>query len=72
MLLGPLQVTAARLSRSSDLLVGEDGAVIQLATGNGAGVAVFASFAAHGHPAVQVDRLEILGDKGASNSTGHR
>ena len=30
MLLGPLQVTAARLSRSSDLLVGEDGAVIQL------------------------------------------
>src|SRR3982751_5861443 len=37
MLLGPLQVTAARLSRSSDRLVGEDGAVIQLATGSGAG-----------------------------------
>ena len=30
MLLGPLRVTAAQLSRSSDLLVGEDGAVIQL------------------------------------------
>ena len=30
MLLGPLRVTAARLSRSSDQLVGEDGAVIQL------------------------------------------
>ncbi len=29
MLLGPLQVTAAQLSRSSDLLAGEDGAVIQ-------------------------------------------
>src|SRR5206468_2567990 len=65
MLLGPLQVTAAQLSRSSDLLAGEDGAVIQLRTGNGAGVSVFASFAAHGHPVAQVDRLEILGDKGA-------
>src|SRR5436305_7867640 len=65
MLLGPLQVTAAQLSRSSDLLVGEDGAVIQLTTENGAGVAVFASFGAHGHPAAQVDRLETLGDKGA-------
>jgi predicted dehydrogenase len=63
-------VTAARLSRSSDLLAGEDGAVIQLATGNGAGVAVFASFAAHGHPAAQVDRLEILGDKGALKLDG--
>src|SRR6266567_2470173 len=70
MLLGPLHVTAAQLSRSSDLLAGEDGAVIQLATGNGAGIAVFASFAAHGHPAVQVDRLEILGDKGAIKLDG--
>ncbi|MEH2522301.1 MULTISPECIES: Gfo/Idh/MocA family protein [unclassified Bradyrhizobium] len=70
MLLGPLQVTAAQLSRSSEQLVGEDGAVIQLRTGSGAGVAVFASFAAHGHPAVQVDRLEILGDKGAIRLDG--
>jgi predicted dehydrogenase len=70
MLLGPLQVTAAQLSRSSDLLVGEDGAVIQLRTSNGAGVAVFASFAADGHPAAQVDRLEILGDKGAIKLDG--
>jgi predicted dehydrogenase len=70
MLLGPLQVTAAQLSRSSDLLVGEDGAVIQLQTENGAGVTVFASFAAHGHPATQIDLLEILGDKGAIKPTG--
>src|SRR6185503_16371893 len=60
MLLGPLQVTAAQLSRSSEQLVGE----------NGAGVAVFASFAAHGHSAVQVDRLEILGDTGAIRLDG--
>src|SRR5258705_5004438 len=70
MLLGPIQVTAAHLSRSSEHLVGEDGAVIQLRTGNGAGVAVFASFAAHGHPATQVDRLEILGDNGAIRLDG--
>ena len=70
MLLGPLRVTAAQLSRSSEQLVGEDGAVIQLQSGNGAGVTVFASFAAHGHPATQVDRLEILGDKGAIKLDG--
>lgn len=70
MLLGPLRVTAARLSRSSDQLAGEDGAAIQLETGNGAGVSVFASFAAHGHPATQVDRLEILGDSGAIRLDG--
>lgn len=70
MLLGPLRVTAAQLSRSSEQLIGEDGAVVQLRSDNGAGVSVFASFAAHGHPAVQVDRLEILGDKGAIRLDG--
>ena len=72
MLLGPLRVTAAQLSRSSDQLVGEDGAVIQLQSENGAGVTMFASFAAHGHPATQTDRLEILGDKGAIKLDGPR
>lgn len=70
MLLGPLHVTAAQLSRSSEQLVGEDGAAIQLQTENGAGVTVFASFAAHGHPATQIDRLDILGDKGAIKLDG--
>jgi D-apiose dehydrogenase len=70
MLLGPLRVTAARLSRTSEQLVGEDGAVIQLQDANGAGVTVFASFAAHGHPATQIDRLEILGDKVAIRLDG--
>src|SRR4051812_24048173 len=72
MLLGPLRVTEAELSRSSDQLVGEDGAVIQLKPHNGAAVTVFASFAAHGHPAAQIDRLEILGDKGAIRLDGPR
>jgi predicted dehydrogenase len=70
MMLGPLRVTAAQLSRSSEQLVGEDGAVIQLQARNGAGVTVFASFTAHGHPATQIDRLEILGDKGAIKLDG--
>ncbi|MGH6643985.1 MAG: Gfo/Idh/MocA family oxidoreductase, partial [Bradyrhizobium sp.] len=72
MLLGPLRVTAAALSRSSEQLVGEDCAAIQLQGANGAGVTLFASFVAHGHPATQIDRLEILGDKGAIKLDGAR
>src|SRR3954462_10829036 len=41
-----------------------------IASADIAGVSVFASFAAHGHPAAQVDRLEILGDKGAIKLDG--
>ena len=70
MLLGPLRVTAAGLSRSFSEMAGEDGAVIQLGADNGASVAVFASFAAHGFPATQVDRLDILGDKGSMRLDG--
>jgi predicted dehydrogenase len=64
MLLGPLRVTAAGLSRSYAEMAGEDGAVIQMQAERGGTVAIFASFAAHGYPAVQVDRLDILGERG--------
>ena len=70
MLLGPLRVTAAGLSRSYSEMAGEDGAVIQLRADKGANVTVFASFAAHGFPAAQVDRLDILGDKGSIRLDG--
>jgi predicted dehydrogenase len=70
MLLGPLRVTAAGLSRSFSEMVGEDGAVIQMQAECGAGVTVFASFAAHGFPAAQVDRLDILGDLGSIRLDG--
>lgn len=70
MLLGPLQVTAASLTRVNADIAGEDGAVIQLVTADGAGVVVFASFAAHGAPAAQADQLEILGEKGAIRLDG--
>jgi predicted dehydrogenase len=70
MLLGPLRVTAAGLSRSYSEMAGEDGALIQMKGSDGATVSVFASFAAHGYPASQVDRLEILGDKGSIRLDG--
>ena len=71
MLLGPLRVTSAGLSRSySEQLAGEDGAVIQMKADGGGTVTVFASFAAHGFPAVQVDRLDLLGDKGSIRLDG--
>jgi predicted dehydrogenase len=70
MLLGPLQVTAAGLSRSCADLAGEDSAVIQLKAQGGANVTVFASFAANGFPAVQIDRLDVLGDKGSIRLDG--
>jgi D-apiose dehydrogenase len=70
MLLGPLRVTAAELSRSFSEMAGEDGAVIQLKAAGDAAVTVFASFAAHGFPAAQVDRLDILGDAGSIRLDG--
>ena len=69
-LLGPLHVTAAALSRTCPELVGEDGAVFQLESQNGAAVSVFASFAANGYPAAQLDRLEILGEDGSIRLEG--
>jgi predicted dehydrogenase len=70
MLLGPLQVTAAGLSRCYSEMAGEDGAVIQMKAERGGTVTVFASFAAHGLPAAQVDRLDILGEAGSIRLDG--
>jgi D-apiose dehydrogenase len=70
MLLGSLRVTAAGLSRSYAEMAGEDGATIQMTGERGATVSIFASFAAHGYPATQVDRLDILGDRGAIRLDG--
>src|ERR1035437_1249874 len=67
MLLGPLRVTAAGLSRSYSEMAGEGGAGIQKKSHSGG---ARASFAAHGFPAVQVDRLEILGENGSIRLDG--
>ena len=70
MLLGPLKVTAAGLSRSYSEMAGEDGAVIQMKAERGGTITVFASFAAHGLPAAQVDLLDILGETGSIRLDG--
>jgi len=70
MLLGPLRVTAAGLSRTYSEMAGEDGAVIQMKAERGGSVTVFASFAAHGFPAAQLDRLDILGATGSIRLDG--
>jgi predicted dehydrogenase len=70
MLLGPLDVTAATLTQTCAEIAGEDGAVIQMQSKDGAGVSLFATFAAHGAPPSQPDRLEILGKSGAIRLDG--
>jgi predicted dehydrogenase len=70
MLLGPLRVTAAGLSHTYREMAGEDGAVIQLQAERGGTIAIFASFAAHGYPAAQVDKLNILGETGSIRLDG--
>lgn len=71
MLLGPLDVTAATLTQTCTEIAGEDGAVIQLQSKDGAGVSLFATFAAHGAPPSQSDRLDILGKQGAIRLEGN-
>lgn len=70
MLLGPMSVTAAVLSRTCPALAGEDGAVIQLESAGGAGIQLFASFAVHGAPPSQADWLEIIGETGTLRLDG--
>jgi predicted dehydrogenase len=70
MLLGPLAVTACSMSRTCPELSGEDSAIVQLRGESGLAAQVFASLAGHGHPPGAVDRLEILGPKGALTLEG--
>lgn len=70
MLLGPLTVGAAALRQTCREMAGEDSAVIHLKTASGAGVSLFASFAGHGAPAEQRDRLTILGETGTIQLDG--
>lgn len=70
MLLGPLEVVACQTNRICTELAGEDTALIQLRGRDGLGVQIFATFAAHGHPPVAADRLEILGHAGAIRLDG--
>lgn len=64
-LLGPLTLGAARLGSDCDAIRGEDRAALFLAGQNGEAVSLVGDFMAHGHPAGQADRLDILGTHGA-------
>jgi D-apiose dehydrogenase len=63
-LLGPLTIDAARIGQISPELIGEDHAMVMLKTAAGAPVLLQGNMAAHGHPPVFVDRMELLGDRG--------
>ena len=62
-LLGPLRVSAAHIGQISPELIGEDYAMIMLSTRDGAPVLLQGNMAAHGRPAVLVDRMELFGDR---------
>jgi predicted dehydrogenase len=64
-LLGPLTLKSAQLGRSCEMVRGEDRAALALTAANGAAVSLVGDLMAHGHPAEQFDRLEILGTRGA-------
>lgn len=64
-LLGPLELGAARLGKRCEQIRGEDRAALFFSTADGAPVTLLGDFMAHGHPAEQRDRLEILGTEGS-------
>lgn len=71
-LLGPLQVTAARLGRSCADMAGEDNAVIFLRAASGAAVVLLGNLGAPGFPATQADEMLVLGDAGTIRLHGNR
>lgn len=61
-ILGEMTVTSATLDRMNPELKGEDVALIQLRSDDGALVVIDADIAAPGHPPLPADRLELLGE----------
>jgi predicted dehydrogenase len=71
-LLGPLTLAGASFGRSCPLVRGEDRASMFMTTAAGAAVSLNGDLMAHGYPAAQRDRLEILGTAGAILFEGER
>ena len=63
-LLGPLQVAAARLSRVNRDLAGEDAAVVLLKGTRGLSAVLDGNISAPGYGPLPADRLEIMGTRG--------
>lgn len=70
-LLGPLQVVAARLGRTCMDIAGEDNALITLKAASGAQATLISNIAAPGFPPSQADELLVLGTKGAIRLQGN-
>jgi predicted dehydrogenase len=69
-LLGEMRVVHARTGRSSPAMAGEDHATVTFETAGGASVLLLANLAVHGEPAVLVDRLHIIGERGSVRLQG--
>ncbi len=64
-LFGEFELTAARLGRSNDDIVGEDRAILTLRRrDDGVPLTVSGNLAVHGAPPAPVDRLRVIGSKG--------
>lgn len=64
LLLGPLEVVAARVAKVNKALAGEDVAVILLAGSNGLTAVMDGNISAPGYGPLPMDRLEIMGTRG--------
>ncbi len=71
-LLGPLQVTFARLGRSCEDMAGEDNALIGLRAESGAAAVLLGNMAAPGFPPAQADEMLVLGSAGTIRLAGNR
>lgn len=71
-LLGPLQVVAARLGRSCADMAGEDNAVITLQAASGACAVLLGNMAVAGLPPTQADEMLVTGQSGAIRLSGNR
>jgi predicted dehydrogenase len=70
-LLGPLELRGASLAHACPGVRGEDRATLLMSSPRtGAAVILNGDFMAHGYPAAQFDRLEILGEHGTIRFAG--
>lgn len=72
-LLGEMEVRSARLFRSNDAIIGEDGAIVVLERReDGLPVHIVSSLAVHGEPPLPTDRLRVIGTEGMIVLNGAR
>ncbi|MGE0723034.1 MAG: Gfo/Idh/MocA family protein [Alphaproteobacteria bacterium] len=69
-LMGPLDLVGARIGQSCPGVRGEDRATLMMATPDGVPVTLVGDFMAHGHPAQQLDRLDVMGEDGTIRFEG--